>query len=116
MELYGSPVHLQEDNPLVHTFIACQSEVLGQPAEFVDSLGASDARYFAERGIPTIVEYPYGGNAHSDGEWLSRQSFFTFYDLITLYVERAARNASNTTKVNRLLAAPRRMVRSLLKR
>jgi succinyl-diaminopimelate desuccinylase len=114
--LTGAPVHLDVDNPLVKSFIECQGEVREHPVEFTESLGASDARYFANKGIPTIVEYPFGGNAHSAGEWLDRESLVTFYDVIKLYVERAALDRAGAPITRRLFQSSRKAMRNLLNR
>jgi succinyl-diaminopimelate desuccinylase len=114
--LTGAPVHLDTTNPLVHAFVECQTEVRKQPVEFTESLGASDARYFAAKGIPTIAEYPHGGNAHSAGEWLDRESLVQFYEVIKLYVQRAALDRSGSSIASRIFAAPKKVMRNLLNR
>jgi acetylornithine deacetylase/succinyl-diaminopimelate desuccinylase-like protein len=114
--LEGAPVHLDQDNPLVQAFVDCQAEVRKQPVEFTESLGTSDARYFATKGMATIVEYPHGGNAHSGGEWLDRTSLAEFYEVIKLYIERTAVDRAGAPMAARLLAAPKKVMRNLLNR
>jgi succinyl-diaminopimelate desuccinylase len=114
--LEGAAVHLDEANPLVQTFIQCQSSVLGEPAEFVESLAASDARYFAARKIPAIVEYIHGGGHHSKNEWISRTSLIQFYEVIYAYIQNAALDRTGTSVARRLLATPKKVMRNLLNR
>jgi succinyl-diaminopimelate desuccinylase len=114
--LTGAPVQLDLDNPLVQSFIECQVQIRDEPVGFTESLGASDARYFANKGIPTIAEYPFGGNAHSSGEWLDRKSLVTFYEVIKLYVERAALDRSGAPITKRLFRSSRKVMRNFLNR
>ncbi|HSE61304.1 MAG TPA: M20/M25/M40 family metallo-hydrolase [Candidatus Saccharimonadales bacterium] len=114
--LEGSAVHLDESNPLVQTFIQCQSKVLGKPTEFVESLAASDARYFAAHNIPTILEYIHGGGHHSKNEWILRSSLVQFYEVIWVYIQEAALDRAGQPIGRRLFGAPKKVMRNLLNR
>ncbi len=50
------------------------------------SLGASDARFYAAAGMPVILTRPPGGGAHSDSEWISQKGFFQFYQVLERFL------------------------------
>jgi succinyl-diaminopimelate desuccinylase len=54
------------------------------------SHGSSDARFFAEKKIPTIVIRPKGGGAHSENEWIDLKDLEKFYIVIKRFVEEIA--------------------------
>jgi len=54
------------------------------------SHGSSDARFFAEKKIPTIVIRPKGGGAHSEDEWIDLKDLEKFYNVIKRFVEEVA--------------------------
>lgn len=56
------------------------------PAGYCVSYGASDARYFAARNIPTILTRPAGGGHHGDDEWISESELYEFYEVLKRYI------------------------------
>ncbi len=50
------------------------------------SYGASDARFFGERGVPVLVIAPKGGEIHSDGEWIDLEDLTRFYYVLKQWV------------------------------
>eukprot|EP01080_Neovahlkampfia_damariscottae_P006658 gene6658-10823_t len=50
---------------------------------YVKSHGASDARFFGNHGIPTLVVSPTGGNIHSETEWINIPDYVRFYNVIS---------------------------------
>lgn len=89
--VYSNPVNLDKNNPLVQEFFASYQEVLGRPVEFTKSFAASDARYFTDFGIQSLIMYPVGDNHHGPGEWISRADFVKYYELMHHYVNKVAR-------------------------
>jgi acetylornithine deacetylase/succinyl-diaminopimelate desuccinylase-like protein len=65
-------------------------ELRGEPLSKTRSFGSSDARFFAEQDIPTIVMRPTGGGAHSADEWIDEAALGQFYELLKVYVKEAA--------------------------
>lgn len=49
---------------------------------------ACDARFFASKGIPVIINRPMGGNAHKDDEWISANSLNLFSEILTDFFEK----------------------------
>lgn len=82
----GDPLKLDTNNPHVQRFLQVLGEFRGEPPHFCDSYGASDARFFAEYNIPSIVMEPNGGRRHADGEWLEASDLFEYYTLLERWV------------------------------
>jgi succinyl-diaminopimelate desuccinylase len=72
--------------PEIASFLAIAKHITGEPITKVHSFGASDACYFANHGIPTIVIRPTGGKHHSDHEWIDKKSLLQFYEVIKTYI------------------------------
>lgn len=68
-----------------------------KPAGYGLSYGSSDARYFADRGIPTIVTRPKGGGHHGDDEWIDESELYEFAECLRAFVEFYA--SQDSTKV-----------------
>lgn len=82
----GDPLLFDETRPEVQGFLAAFETVMGRKAEYSESYGGSDARYFAEHDIPCILIEPNGGKRHSDGEWLEAKDLGTYYQLLETWV------------------------------
>ena len=73
--------------PVVEDWERIVNEIRGQSnGGYALSFGSSDARYFAEKGIPTIVTRPDGGGHHSESEWIDESGLYEFYECLKLYV------------------------------
>lgn len=70
----ATPVVVSPDNP----WLVKYSDILashGIAADLKASCGTTDARFFAAKGIPTIVSQPHGGNMHAENEWVDKKGF-----------------------------------------
>jgi succinyl-diaminopimelate desuccinylase len=90
---YVKARNVNVNQPEVKSFIKLAGKLLGKPIIKTHSFGASDACYFADHDIPTIVIRPIGDGAHSDHEWIEKDSLFTFYEVMKRYI-------TETTKIN----------------
>jgi len=86
---YGEVVSTPEDHPMVQKFKESVESVLGRKAEFSVEHGATDGRFFSEKGIPTVITYPVGGNIHAKDEWVSIKSLYQLYDIFRLFLKKA---------------------------
>lgn len=86
-----APGKIDLSEPHIAAFIETAEQTSGVPVGQCHSLGASDAHYFADRGIPTVVMRPTGGNLHGDSEWLDKQTFLQFYDVLKAYITKMAK-------------------------
>jgi acetylornithine deacetylase/succinyl-diaminopimelate desuccinylase-like protein len=50
--------------------------------EYVSSYGGSDARFFAQRDIPTIIIEPHGDGRHAPDEWIEADDLEKYYRLM----------------------------------
>jgi len=73
------------DEPVVRSVMDAVSAETGQPAETGPLLGAADARFFADAGIPAVYYGPAGEGQHGPDEWVDLAS-----------VERVARVLART--------------------
>jgi succinyl-diaminopimelate desuccinylase len=88
---YVASRNVNTSQPAIKEFLGIASQLHGRPITKTHSFGASDACYFADHGIPTIVMRPNGGGAHSDHEWIDKAELLKFYELIKTYVTQTAK-------------------------
>jgi succinyl-diaminopimelate desuccinylase len=84
------------NEPHVAEFVNIVERLRGQPIEETQSLGSSDARYFALKEIPTILIRPNGGGAHSEQEWIDKAGLHQFYEVIKAYVTETAKKLDSS--------------------
>jgi succinyl-diaminopimelate desuccinylase len=90
------PVNNDITDPYMAAFADCMESFLGHKPETVRQCGTSDARYFSKHNIPVILTSPIGGGYHSDDEWLDAADYERFHQLLKTYVDRVAKNVSET--------------------
>ncbi len=83
------PLSTSQNHPEVKRLSRAMGAVLGKNATPGFEHGASDARYFAERGIPGAIFNPEGAGAHSKDEYLVIPSLKKFYRILELFVTEA---------------------------
>lgn len=76
----SNPLHTDASHPMVQRFLRISEDVLGS-IKTGRGHGASDARYFGDRGIPAFLNSPRGGNLHSPDEWASIKSLLEQYEI-----------------------------------
>ncbi len=86
---YGEPVETPLDNPYLLSMKESVREVIGREPGFVKEHGATDARFFEEKGIHSVILYPVGGNIHGKDEWVSLDSLVKLYNIFERFVEKA---------------------------
>ncbi len=87
---YGEPVETPPDNPYLLKMKESVEEVLKREVKYVKEHGATDARFFAEKGINSVILYPIGGNIHGKGEWVSLSSLENLFLIFEKFVEKTA--------------------------
>ena len=87
--MYARPVELDLTLSALQVWEDIIEKVRGEPnGDYALSFGASDARFFAEHNIPSIVTYPTGTGGHSDHEWIGEQDLYQFYECSLEYVKK----------------------------
>ncbi len=84
---YGEPFYTPKDNPYVEKFSEIVKEVTGK-AEFGKIYGATDGRFFAEKGIPCIMVYPIGDGIHGKEEWVDIDSIFKLEEIFYRFIKQ----------------------------
>ncbi len=85
----GEPVETDPNHPYVQAFKRAAESVLGRDVKLVVEYGATDGRFFAEKGIPNIVTCAEGGGAHSRDEWARISSFPQLYEIMMKFLEES---------------------------
>lgn len=70
----GSEFICDEDNLEVINYCKVADKIIGKTINKTKIPSSSDARFFYEKDIPTIIMNPVCGNLHMDDEWVSIQS------------------------------------------
>lgn len=87
----GKATHFDLDNPYIAPFRRLVTEVTGIEVGGSRTLGSSDARFFAEYGIPVVSLYPTGGGHHSEQEWISIKALHQYKDVLRMYLDQMAK-------------------------
>lgn len=89
----GVSTHFNLNDPYIAPFVQLITEVTGVEVIGSRTLGSNDTRYLAAHNIPCISVYPKGGGHHGPNEWLDKESFYQFKDIIAGYLEKVAHKA-----------------------
>ena len=81
---YGPTFHVDRNNLFVSKFIDDSKKVLGKCVEVGKCLATSDAIYFSEKNIPTILINPRGNYWHNLKEYVEIDSLYTLYLLFKM--------------------------------
>jgi succinyl-diaminopimelate desuccinylase len=82
---------VDSNNAFIDAFKTCIPSGKGEGEIGKISHGSSDARFFANANIPTIVTRPLGGGAHSNKEWIDIADMEHFCIAIRKYIEKVAK-------------------------
>ena len=85
---YGEAIYVPEDNPYLSLYKQVAQEILGREVQFDKEHGATDGRFFAEKGIPVIITNAIGGGIHSPDEWVDVSSLEKLKEIFRAFVER----------------------------
>ncbi len=81
----GEVMNTSPDDPYVAKYRKVASEVLGRGVKLSREHGATDGRFFAEKGIPVVITYPIGANIHGRDEWVDIDSLETLYRIMDAF-------------------------------
>lgn len=77
----GEEFFVDAENETLKKFKRTCEHVLQTSIKEVKFQGASDARFFAAKGIPVALMNPIGGNAHCVDEWMDLDSLEKYYEI-----------------------------------
>ena len=75
------------NNENIKKYIDCCSEVLNKKIDIVGCETSSDAVYFYEKNIPTIIMNPIGGNPHCDNEFVNMNSLVDLFNIYKKFID-----------------------------
>jgi acetylornithine deacetylase/succinyl-diaminopimelate desuccinylase-like protein len=78
---WGYPVLFDKQSNHVQDFLRILPDFVDS-IEYVSSYGGSDARFFAQRDIPTIIIEPHGDGRHAPDEWIEADDLEKYYRLM----------------------------------
>lgn len=82
----GESVAFNKKSPYVQHFLEVLRTETGKDITYCESYGGSDARFFAQYGIPTIIVEPHGGSRHAPDEWILAEDLVKYYRLIERWI------------------------------
>lgn len=82
--LDGSDFKTNLNNNYVKKYIESSEKILQKKINIVKCNSTSDAVYFYEKNVPTIIMNPIGGNPHCNNEYVNKESLYSLYKI---YIE-----------------------------
>ncbi|MEN3046319.1 MAG: M20 family metallopeptidase [Candidatus Hydrothermales bacterium] len=76
----GETFYTPRDNPYLVKFAEAVRKVKNK-VEFGRIHGATDGRFFAERGVPVVMIYGVGGGIHGSDEWVDLNSLYELKEI-----------------------------------
>ena len=89
----GAPGATDLEHPLVKPFVESIIQTTGREVSGTLSVGSSDARFFAEIGVPCILTHPDGGGQHADDEWIDANGVEQFTAVLLSYLAKVGQTA-----------------------
>lgn len=81
----GNYVHTDPGHASITLLQKIAEEVLARPVQLIKEHGATDARFFAEKGIPILSINPRIGGFHTDEEWIDTKTLTDLYQILFLF-------------------------------
>lgn len=77
----GPVFQVDENLPIIQNFIKQAAMILKHPVQIEKCVATSDAIYFSEKNIPTILMNPKGAFWHGPNEYVEIDSLYTLYEI-----------------------------------
>ena len=77
----GPTFYVDFNLPVIKNFIENCNEILNNEVKISKCLATSDAIYFSEKKIPTILMNPVGDYWHNPNEYVEIDSLYTLYEI-----------------------------------
>lgn len=97
-QVYGDAFHVDFEEERIMLLRKVARGVTGKRVGFGSNHGASDARYFIEKGIKTVVLGPVGKHHHSPEEFVSIESLVTHFMVLKKFIEVERKGYTKTAK------------------
>ncbi len=84
----GQPFYQNPKHPLIQLYKKVSADVLREKIKFSRMEGSSDARFFSEMGIPTIITRIDSKNIHSLNEYVNLRAMEKFYEILLKFIPK----------------------------
>lgn len=75
------------NNINIKKYIEISKRILNQEVEIIKTSATSDAIYFSDKNIPTILTNPVGDYPHSPNEYVEKESLYNLYKIWKEFLE-----------------------------
>ena len=82
----GSAFTTDLNNKYVKNYIKKASEVLNKEVVIKGCETTSDAIFFSDKGIPTVIMNPIGDFPHCKNEFVNKDSLYTLYKIYEKFI------------------------------
>ncbi|MEO0179393.1 MAG: M20/M25/M40 family metallo-hydrolase, partial [candidate division WOR-3 bacterium] len=86
----GEAIYVPEDNEFLKLYKQTAEKILNRKVEFISEHGATDGRFFAQKGIPVIITNAIGYGLHTDEEWVDLESLYTLKEIFKSFLNERA--------------------------
>ncbi|MGB9910060.1 MAG: M20 family metallopeptidase [Candidatus Hydrothermia bacterium] len=83
----GETVFTPRENPYLQKYKKIAEDVLQRKVNFAKEHGATDGRFFSERGMAVLITAPHGGNIHGNDEWVDLNSLVKLFEIFLRFVQ-----------------------------
>jgi succinyl-diaminopimelate desuccinylase len=90
----GDVFQVDPENHYVQILLQAMREVRQKRAVVSENHGASDARFFMGKNIPTAILGPVGLDHHTANEWVSIDSLLTHFEVLRRFIENEQEDMS----------------------
>ncbi|SRR6056297_106628 len=80
------PAAQNRNNPYIKKYKEITEKKNGKKINFQKSNGASDSRFFSEKGVPFISTKIKCDNIHGEKEWVDTKEMVKFYNILLKYI------------------------------
>ncbi len=85
--IQGESTNFSLSDPYFAALAKIITDVTGKEVKGSRTPASSDIRYYIPHGVPCISVYPPGGGHHGREEWIDKEGFHQFKDVIVGYVK-----------------------------
>jgi succinyl-diaminopimelate desuccinylase len=84
-----APMLLNKDMSMIKVLKSSVEKNTGKKVKLLQEHGASDLRYYSEKGVPSVLFGPHGENYHGKDEFIYLSSLNLYYTALKGFVEDA---------------------------
>ncbi len=83
----GEAIFVPYDNEYLKLYKSVAERILDRKVDFIMEHGATDGRFFAQKGIPVIITNAIGYGHHTDDEWVDLSSLEKLKNIFRAFLE-----------------------------